>query len=553
MSKNKRDDNKSSHLKNLENVFEKRVRRFSAFEVLGLENPGGSELSENTVTEYNNLGSNNMEICAPGTDDTIPGIGTTLPGTPTPIYDKEDAVPDPIIPISATEVPSKEVEVNNLKVTTSKQKVNSISGMGKPIPETGEDMGGSVTPMDGSHPTVGDISISGHVIDDHMHGISKPMSARSSPIHGNSKTRPVTENTMHGDSTSIHGNKAPVRGAVASSHESENTTPGHGEHTRSSTMTTRDPGKIDLNHNEDLLIAFKVGSGLGAKSQVVLAYLNNIRSVTNPEFTVPVGYKRIADETQVSLDHIRQNVIPGLAMRGLLAVAAKGFNGSVYHLRYKYEIIDLITSDLERLARSSPIPSSLPTNESYQIPYGEKGTGTTLPSWVDLEHWASVSPVMIQRLVNRVGSEEQAEEILRIIVYNESHGSPQNRVRNRFSVLAQFLSSPQAEIWPNDQSFETLAVRKARLERDEALRTRALAEEAMKAREEERRFRFKTSLSDSQLRWIKQVAKESVDNLPPEQLHFITNRMVHYKAEEERLITEWIERVEYGDSVPSVD
>jgi len=39
----------------------------------------------------------------------------------------------------------------------------------------------------------------------------------------------------------------------------------------------------------------------------------------------------------------------------------------------------------------------------------------------------------------------------------------------------------------------------------------------------------------------------------PTAIHSVTNRLAHYKAEEEKLITEWRERSMYGEVVPSLD
>jgi hypothetical protein len=151
--------------------------------------------------------------------------------------------------------------------------------------------------------------------------------------------------------------------------------------------------------------------------------------------------------------------------------------------------------------------------------------------------------------VEKAGSELQAREKLAIIAYNETHGSQGQRVRNRRSVLAHYLSSPQAEIWPNDEGFETVAIRQARLERDRAQREKALAEEAVKARREAQKAQFSSSLSEGQLQWIRQEAKRLVDTRPEAKM--LSSRYPLYKAEEDRLLDEWLDRAGYGESVPS--
>src|SRR5581483_3806880 len=124
------------------------------------------------------------------------------------------------------------------------------------------------------------------------------------------------------------------------------------------------------------------------------------------------------------------------------------------------------------------------------------------------------------------------------------------RVCNRRSVLAHYLSSPQAEIWPNDDGFETLTMKQARSEREQAKKEKALVEQALRAKREAQKARFFASLSDSQLQWIKQEAKRTVDMRPEAKL--VSSRFPLYKAEEDRLLEEWMERVEYGETVPSL-
>jgi hypothetical protein len=179
----------------------------------------------------------------------------------------------------------------------------------------------------------------------------------------------------------------------------------------------------------------------------------------------------------------------------------------------------------------------------------------SLPEWVDHQNWGTLPPDTIQHLIDKAGSEEQAREVLEIIVYNETHGPERSRVRNRLSVLSRYLNSPNVQIWPADDGYETISLRNARLERDRALKEKALAEEALKARQEERRLRFLATLSNSQMAWIRREAKNAVDHSPGSRQGFIkpSTLLSHYKTEEEKLITEWLERTAYGEVVPSVD
>jgi hypothetical protein len=132
---------------------------------------------------------------------------------------------------------------------------------------------------------------------------------------------------------------------------------------------------------------------------------------------------------------------------------------------------------------------------------------------------------------------------------HETHGIPHQRVRNRRSVLAHYLATSQAEIWPNDDGFETLTMRRARFEKEQAQKEKALAEEVLRTKRETQKILY-ASLSDSQLQWIKHEAKRIVDVRPEAKL--LTSRFPLYKAEEDRLIEEWMERVEYGETVPSI-
>src|SRR5262245_45729795 len=127
------------------------------------------------------------------------------------------------------------------------------------------------------------------------------------------------------------------------------------------------------------------------------------------------------------------------------------------------------------------------------------------------------------------GSKALAKKKLEMIVYNETHSSPERRVRSRRSVLAYYLSSPQAEIWPNDDGFETLEMRRAVWERERARREKALAEEALQARQETEQAKFAASLSEAQLRWLKHEAKRRVDANPAS--GFVQSRYILYKAE----------------------
>jgi hypothetical protein len=245
----------------------------------------------------------------------------------------------------------------------------------------------------------------------------------------------------------------------------------------------------------------------------------------------------------VDPDHLRRKVLPKLAMLGLIAVARKSLEGTIYHLPYASDYVRVVTSDVQNEGRGK---AESPIEEAMAPPV--ERLSTALPEWIDKASWGWLSSASIQRLTEKAGSEARAKEKLDIIVYNETHGSPEQRVRNRRSVLAHYLASPQAEIWPNDNGFETLEMRQASLERERALREKALAEEALLARQEAARAVFLSSLSEAQLRWVKLEAKRRVDERPASK--FLQSRYPLYKAEEDTLVTEWMDRRAYGETVP---
>jgi hypothetical protein len=291
----------------------------------------------------------------------------------------------------------------------------------------------------------------------------------------------------------------------------------------------------------DVVAATQAGTQIGPKARKVLAYLNTIRSLEYEAYTVPVGYGQISTQVGVDSDYLRRKALPKLAMLGFIAIARKSLEGTVYHLPYDREYIATVTGEtLPKIAQISP-----PT-----IPITEVQAIFSLPEWIDKEQWGWLSEETLQRLVQKAGSEVQAREKLEIIIYNETHGTPHQRVRNRRSVLAHYLSTSQAEIWPNDDGFETLTVKQSRLEKEQAQKEKALAEEVLKARKEAHKARFYAALSESQIQWIKQEAKRIVDMRPEAKL--LTSRFPLYKAEEDRVLEEWMERAGYGETVPSV-
>jgi hypothetical protein len=298
----------------------------------------------------------------------------------------------------------------------------------------------------------------------------------------------------------------------------------------------------------DVLAATQVRAQLGRKARQVLGYLNSIRSLERPAYTVPVGYAQISAAADVHAHYLRRNVLPKLAMLGLIGIVHKSFQGTIYHLYYDTAFLHIITG-----AENEPPVSVAPTLPEIPIlsPHAMPSPPTSeaaLPSWIDHEHWGWLTLETVHQLVAKAGTEAQAQEKLEIILYNETHGPVERRVRDRRAVLAYYLRIPQANIWPNDDGFETLALRRARQDRDRALQEKTLMEEALRARQDATKARFLTALTDAQLHWLKQEAKRRVD--AQSGARFLTSRYPLYKAEEEQLIHEWMDRVDYGERVP---
>jgi hypothetical protein len=290
----------------------------------------------------------------------------------------------------------------------------------------------------------------------------------------------------------------------------------------------------------DVVAATQLGSRLAVKVRQVVGYLNSIRSLEQDSYTVPVGYGQISTAAGIDPDYLRRKVLPKLAMLGLIGVARKSLDGTIYHLPYGLDYLRVVAGELIEEGRASEAPLKMTRDAESAVEW---------PDWLDRHEWGWLSPENICRLVEKAGSELQAREKLEIIAYNETHGPAGQRVRNRRSVLAHYLSSPQSEIWPNDEGFETVSMRQARLERDRAQREKALAEEALSARKEAQKAQFVSLLSEAQRQWIKQEAKRLVDTRPEAKM--LSSRYPLYKAEEDRLIDEWMDRAGYGENVPS--
>jgi hypothetical protein len=294
----------------------------------------------------------------------------------------------------------------------------------------------------------------------------------------------------------------------------------------------------------EVVAAVQLGHQLGKKARQVLAYLNAMRSSEHEAYTVPVGYGQISTAVGVDADYLRRKVLPKLARLGLVAAARKSLEGTIYHLPHPADYVTVVAEGVA--GRGNPA-----NRRERRYDMWRQDPPAHLPVWIDRETWGWLSADQARRLLEKSGSEARARETLDIIRYNETHGPPEQRVRNRQSLLMHYLSSPEAEIWPNDGGFETLDMRRAIVEKEQALREKALAEEALQARQEAERLRFLASLSEAQLRWLRAEAKRRADAQPGSQL--LKSRYPLYKAEEEQLVQEWRDRAAYGETMPAAE
>jgi hypothetical protein len=359
------------------------------------------------------------------------------------------------------------------------------------------------------------------------------------PIHMGEGDTPLSEEGIHPRVVELPDLSSTSTANNASTHRGVDDTHPHSKYKEQLSSAYTD---VPMH---DILVATQLRAQLGKKARQVLAYLNSIRSIERPAYTMPVGYGQISATTDVHPHYLRRNVLPKLAMIGLIGIVHKSFQGTIYHLHYDVAFIQIVVGEDEEPVLPAFSEAPLSTHQLRPLP---PETVAALPSWVDREYWGWLTSEIVHQLVNKAGTDIQAQEKLDIIVYNETHGPVERRVRDRRAVLAHYLRIPQADIWPNDDGFETLALRHARQERDRALQEKTLAEEALRARQEAAKARFLASLTDAQLQWLKLEAKRRVDTRP--EARFLTSRYLLYKAEEEQLFQEWMDRGRYGESVP---
>lgn len=486
----KRDkERKSSRLLELEDVFERRTRRFSPFEVLGLKPEANTDVVPAVSSEEPDVDKTSKSLTKrPTPGSTIPPLekvdkNPPMGGSDGPIYGVGRPMPGMGRPTRV---------VVDTKITTTKGK-RPMPGMGLMDPPLGLPNG----PAPGS-------------IIDNVQILSSENARRKQE---DSSPRKPSEHSKFLDDQSAGD---------------EEFQQGEGEQPSTAQVA-------------DLITAAQIGGQIGTKARQVLQYLNSIRSLEHQSYTMPVGYGQISSVASVDPDYLRRKVIPKLAMLGLIGIARRSLDGTVYHFPHDSEYMQAVLGNYASTGKPSTTLQEEKLSKNSDASF-------MWPDWIDRQRWGWLSQETIEKLIQKAGSEAQAREKLDIIAYNEMHGTPQQRVRNRRSVLAHYLASPQAEIWPNDEGFETLGLRQARLNRERAQQEKAMAEEALRDRQAAEKIRFIASLLDGQRRWISQEAQRLVDRRPDSK--FLSSRYPLYKAEEERLLEEWLERTKFGESIP---
>jgi hypothetical protein len=511
---------KSAHLKELEEVFERHTRRFSPFAVLGLT-PDEEEASQPPAdSELTSL----IAIPTPGPD--IPPTGSLAPSSRAEKPKPEGGFEPPSPPGSES------------PIYTAGPIGPPSPGLSRPTPriETAIDLIRSADDVQARPPNGSDRPIPGVGLPHKVVEVKKT-TTEARLTHGLGFSDPPKP----GFYRPTPGFQTPIPGSDEAGGILPNIRDPQCE--RAYDISQDNVQALNAVRLADVVAAVQLGNQLGRKAREVLTYLNTMRSSAYEAYTLPVGYGQISAAVGVDADYLRRKVLPKLAMLGLIAVARKSLEGTIYHLPYPAEYVKVVAGGIighEKRTMRHARKDGAERQDSL----------VTLPEWIDREQWGWLSGDHVRRLVEKSGSEARAREKLDIILYNEAHGPPERRVRNRRSVLMHYLTSLEAEIWPNDSGFETLEMQRASVEKEQALREQALAEEALQARQEAERLRFLASLSEAQLQWLRQEAKRRVDAQPASNL--LKSRYPLYKAEEERLLQEWMDRSAYGELMPGL-
>jgi hypothetical protein len=74
---------------------------------------------------------------------------------------------------------------------------------------------------------------------------------------------------------------------------------------------------------QDVLAVTQLKAQVGKKARQVLSYLNSLRPIERPAYTVPVGYTQICSAVDVHPHYLRRDVLPKLTMLGLIGIVYK--------------------------------------------------------------------------------------------------------------------------------------------------------------------------------------------------------------------------------------
>src|SRR5262249_62146537 len=128
----------------------------------------------------------------------------------------------------------------------------------------------------------------------------------------------------------------------------------------------------------------RLGSQLGKKACQVLAYLNTMRSPNHESYTIPVGYGQISTAAGIDAHYLRRKVLPKLAMLGLIGVARKSLEGTIYHFPHGPDYVGVVTGELV-VEKPPPVPAE-------PMDFAHPGDhAAALPAWIDRERWGWLS------------------------------------------------------------------------------------------------------------------------------------------------------------------
>jgi hypothetical protein len=284
---------KSPHLQELEEVFDQRMRRFSAFEILGLTPEGGRKPPEGQASRAG-------------------------PSEPTPVFDEDTTVADEHTHEFDRHTGgfNRNMGVSDTPPSGGTTHIHGIVGSDTPTHGSDTPMSGSEGPSSvpiessiTSAPTSSDVDRPSHGSSRPSHGSDRPfpgMASAQDPVVVVNKTTTVEkpfpgmglEDTPMGHPNGLpRGSQRPID--VSQRHTSGSDKPSLAPDTNSRAGRT-DHVIIDQVTQlqglpfADAVTAMQFGNQLGHKAGKVLAYLNTRRAPNHESYTIPVGYGQIS-------------------------------------------------------------------------------------------------------------------------------------------------------------------------------------------------------------------------------------------------------------------